>query len=108
MSNYVPKRLLEFIFNGEYVKFYQSREWRQKRKEILKRDNNECQRCKSEGKYHVAEHVHHIKHLDKYPFLALTNSNLISLCKRCHNKEHPEKLEKYKKVKPKIDIPERW
>lgn len=35
--------------------------------------------------------VHHIKHLDEHPELALVDSNLISLCADCHNKAHPEK-----------------
>jgi len=104
----IPKKLLNYILNGEYKRFYWTKEWKHKRKEILNRDNNECQRCKSEGNYHIAECVHHIKHLNKYPLLALTNSNLISLCNQCHNEVHPEKLEKYKNKKAKIEIPERW
>lgn len=74
--------------------FYKSKEWKAKRKEILKRDNKECQKCKSRGKYYKAETVHHIKHLKEHPELALTDSNLISLCYACHNQEHPEKLKK--------------
>ena len=32
---------------SRHASFYKTTEWRRKRKEILKRDNNECQRCKS-------------------------------------------------------------
>nr|WP_081831803.1 HNH endonuclease signature motif containing protein [Geomicrobium sp. JCM 19038] len=39
----------------------------------------------------VANTVHHIKPRKDYPELALTSSNLESICPRCHNKEHPEK-----------------
>ena len=77
---------------GGDMKFYRSRGWRKKRAEILKRDRNECQRCKRDGLYTKADCVHHIKHLKKHPELALHDINLISLCNSCHDKEHPEKL----------------
>ena len=74
----------------------------------MKRDNYECQKCKSKGKYHKAETVHHIKHLRDYPELALDNNNLISLCYDCHNKDHPEKLKFPEVSKLQQLIPERW
>lgn len=86
------EKLLSYIKQGLYIKFYQSPEWRAKRKEIFRRDNNECQRCKRLGKFSPADCVHHIKHLKDYPMLALDNDNLESLCSPCHNTEHPEKL----------------
>ena len=70
---------------------YNSRRWRHKRKEILRRDGYLCQRCKRYGKQVQAVTVHHIKHVDEHPELAYTNDNLVSLCNACHNKEHPEK-----------------
>nr|DAX89298.1 MAG TPA: NinG recombination protein [Caudoviricetes sp.] len=89
------------------IDFYQSKEWRDKRDEILKRDNFECQKCKGKGRYSKAITVHHIKHYKKYPSLALTDSNLISLCNQCHNEEHPEKLKELIKNKKPIHK-ERW
>ena len=86
------KGLIKAIKQGNVLKFYKSSYWLNKRKEILERDNNECQKCKSKGLFSIAECVHHIKHLRDYPELALTDSNLISLCNVCHNEEHPEKL----------------
>lgn len=74
--------------------FYLSPRWRKKRKEIIERDNYECQHCKTKGKVGPAEAVHHIKHLQYYPELALVDDNLITLCGVCHNKEHPEKFER--------------
>lgn len=71
--------------------FYRSRQWEKKRMMILRRDKYRCQRCKRYGKQTEATTVHHIKHLDEYPELALTDSNLISLCAACHSKAHPEK-----------------
>ena len=91
------KELLELIRSGQYIKFYKMKEWLEKRVEILKRDNYECQECKRNGKQSQGECVHHIKHLKDFPLLALINSNLITLCNACHNKKHPEKLVKNKR-----------
>ncbi|MBQ6815580.1 MAG: HNH endonuclease [Lachnospiraceae bacterium] len=71
--------------------FYLTKTWKRKRKAILKRDGYLCKECKRYGRRREATTVHHIKHLDEYPELALTPSNLISLCSDCHNKAHPEK-----------------
>lgn len=70
---------------------YSARRWRHKRKEILRRDGYLCQHCKRYGKQVQAVTVHHIKHVDEYPELAYTDSNLVSLCSTCHQKAHPEK-----------------
>ncbi|MGN0630954.1 MAG: HNH endonuclease [Ruminococcus sp.] len=72
-------------------KFYKLSAWKHKREIILRRDGYQCQDCKRYGRKRQAVTVHHIKHLDEYPELAFTNSNLISLCSECHNKRHPEK-----------------
>lgn len=72
-------------------KFYKNPKWISKREKILKRDDYLCRNCKRFGRIVSAKTVHHIKHLDEYPELALTDSNLISLCSNCHNKAHPEK-----------------
>lgn len=71
--------------------FYHTTKWKYKRKDILKRDHNECQMCRKKGKYTRATTVHHIKHLRDAPELALTDHNLISLCNDCHDLMHPEK-----------------
>ena len=104
----IRKELLEAIKQGNVRKFYKSREWRKKRRQIFLRDNYECQKCKSQGRYHKAEAVHHIKHLRDQPELALVDSNLISLCYNCHNEEHPEKLSKVEVNRREDIIPERW
>ena len=101
------KGLLKAIQRGDTRKFYKSTEWRHKRQEILKRDNNECQKCKCAGRYSKAETVHHKRHLKKFPELALMDGNLESLCYQCHNEEHPEKLQTIN-TKKKIIIEERW
>jgi 5-methylcytosine-specific restriction enzyme A len=96
------------ISAGSIEKFYNNRKWRNLSKKIKKRDNNECQMCKRKGKYARAQNVHHIKELKDYPELAYEEDNLESLCISCHNEEHPEKLEKFKRQEPKFFNEERW
>lgn len=71
--------------------FYLSPEWKAKRAYILQRDGYMCRECKRYGRAKEATTVHHIKHLDEFPELALDDDNLISLCVTCHAKFHPEK-----------------
>ena len=94
--------------------FYRWTEWRKLRAQVLKLDNYECQLCKAKGRYSKAIIVHHIKHLKDRPDLALSiyDSNtgqrqLISVCKECHEKEHPESQRQYM---PKAEpvTKERW
>ena len=96
------------MIDKKLLNFYLSKEWKEKRKEILKRDNHECQRCKRYGKVTKASVVHHIKHLDKYFELGLKNNNLISLCDSCHNAVHPEKAFKMNHDKKKYTHAEKW
>ena len=102
--------LLQAIKSGNVRKFYKSTVWKNKREQILKRDNYECQRCKRKGEFSPAEVVHHKKHLREFPELALSDDNLESLCGACHNEVHPEKgftvNQKNKKEDP--ITPERW
>ena len=70
---------------------YSSQPWKAKRKKILRRDEYLCQWCKRYGRRVDATIVHHIEHYEDRPDLALVDSNLISLCDKCHNKAHPEK-----------------
>lgn len=95
-------------------RFYVWGKWKRKRKEILEIDNNECQVCKSKGKYTKANTVHHVKFLDRFPELALENyyefagekyRNLISVCHDCHEEIHNHR----KKKKPEKPLTEeKW
>ena len=78
-------------FNHDLDSFYQSTEWKRKREAILARDNYQCQECRRYGKLRQAVTVHHKQHLEDHPELAFDNDNLISLCRACHDKAHPEK-----------------
>ena len=77
--------------------FYTSTAWKNKREAILSRDGYMCRNCKRYGRQRPATTVHHIKHFDEYPELALESDNLISLCEACHNLMHPEKAKKSNK-----------
>lgn len=74
------------------AQFYGSSEWREKRAEILARDNYECQWCKEAGRVTVEGNavleVDHIQELAEHPELAFDNDNLRTLCKDCHNRRH--------------------
>lgn len=94
--------------------FYQSKEWRRLRKEVLRADKHECQRCKSLGYYTKANTVHHINYVELHPELKLeryykdadgnTKRNLISLCHDCHEIIHGYRA----KEKPAPLTEERW
>ena len=88
----LTQTLIHLISIGRIKLFYKRGGWKRKRREILQRDNYECQRCKEKGKHNQATTVHHIQHLDKRPDLALIDENLVSLCDTCHNEAHPEKF----------------
>lgn len=73
---------------------YKSKRWRHKAEQIKRRDKYLCQECLRYGRRTEATTVHHIEPAEARPDLAYKNSNLISLCAKCHNKMHPEKARK--------------
>ncbi|WP_431030043.1 HNH endonuclease [Lysinibacillus sp. LZ02] len=103
-----PERLQwlrKLITEDKVIRFYQWCEWRKLRKKALERDRYECQQCKHNGRYSKAENVHHLKEVKDYPELAMTLSNLESVCITCHNKEH----KRFAKVnQPRFINEERW
>ena len=70
---------------------YKTARWKRTREKILRRDMYMCRECRRYGRLTEAAEVHHIRHADTAPELFYTESNLVSLCKKCHNKQHPEK-----------------
>jgi 5-methylcytosine-specific restriction enzyme A len=102
------KELIQLIKEDNLMKFYKSRDWMKLRLEALLRDHYECQVCKSNGKYRKADCVHHMKEVKTHPALALTLSNLQSLCNTCHNDVH-DRLSVWEMNKPKKFVnEERW
>lgn len=77
--------------------FYHKAAWKRARAEALRRDCGMCCDCMERFRagYGVkprrAVVVHHIQPIEERPDLALTLSNLRSLCEVCHNRRHPEK-----------------
>lgn len=105
----------------EIKRFYNSKEWKRKREQILQRDNYECQDCRrrlleatkkglklfgSQARIRRAEEVHHIRELKDFPSLSLEDDNLISLCVQCHNQRHGRVPKRFNRKK--ILTEEKW
>ena len=93
------KQLERLIATGRESLFYSWPEWDEIRTRVLALDKNECTRCRKRGRYSPAVLVHHVKHLTDRPDLALSifdpdtgDRQLVSLCRPCHELEHPERL----------------
>lgn len=108
-------RLKKLIATGSEAKFYDWPEWDETRQKVLAIDHYECTKCKARGKYSRASLVHHVHHLKDRPDLALSvydedgKRQLVSLCRPCHELEHPERLRSAWQAK--LDHPlteERW
>lgn len=94
-------------------KFYHSKYFKAVKREVLRKDHNECQRCKEEGRLTIVKPgvkrgtrqgavtsgvVHHEQYVRKHPELALSKyyidrfgnkkRNLITLCDECHEIVH--------------------
>lgn len=86
------KELVQWINNliriNKIVLFYKNKRWKHLRLEVLKEQHGECQMCKGKGLFEPATMVHHIKYVKDHPQLALTKSNLMSLCDECHYQIH--------------------
>lgn len=104
MTADIYKKLIKWIQDDDVIKFYSTKEWRKLRVKARERDHNECQRCKSFGKYSKADMVHHKKVVKFHPMLALRLDNVESECKTCHNIMHPEKFNN----KPRFTNEEKW
>ena len=118
MNGISPRRLAklqELLRDGRETLFYYWPEWIRTREAVLQMDNHECQHCKARGRHSAAVLVHHIRHLRDRPDLALSiwdpdtgARQLVSLCKSCHEDEHPEALRaQWTPGAPPI-TPERW
>ena len=68
--------------------FYKDRVWENLREQILRRDKYMCRISHRTGKIVEAEVVHHIFPLEEFPEYALEPWNLISLCRKEHNRLH--------------------
>lgn len=107
------QRIKRLMDSPRQVKFYQSPEWVRMRRHVLERHNNECEICRSRGKYAKATMVHHVWHVTKHPELSLSeyyysggkaHAQLLALCHPCHEAVHQHRHAK--KCEP--ITPERW
>lgn len=90
--------IAELERRDELWKFYKSKAWMKLKEEVLREQHNECQVCLEEGRLTKADTVHHVNEVRERPDLALSKYyidehnnkklNLISICKRCHNRVH--------------------
>lgn len=71
--------------SGDASKFYSSKEWRDIRAAIKKRDGNRCTRCGVDVSSSGAARVDHIQPLKLRWDLRLAPSNLRTLCVACDN-----------------------
>ena len=63
---------------------YHTGAWNRLRIQALNRDHWLCQFCLREGRLTYASEVHHLVPVEADPSLALELSNLVSLCRTCH------------------------
>jgi len=70
---------------GMKTEFYQTREWRSVRYDVIRSSNGKCVLCgRSPAAHGVVLHVDHIKPRSKFPALELDCSNLQVLCEDCN------------------------
>lgn len=86
-------------------KRYKTYKWQKLREQIILRDNNECQWCKTKGKVGKADVVHHVKDADEYPKLFHEPDNLVAVCRDCHERHHG-RLGRVNAMQARF--PERW
>lgn len=79
-SHKIPRLLLE-----QYTDYIQSQKWQRQRNNRMAIDNNECKLCFSKAKLHV----HHITY-DNFGNEPM--SELITVCKSCHEKIHGHEI----------------
>lgn len=99
---------------GNTAPFYSWRAWRRLREQVRRMDNGECQLCKARGKYRRGSIVHHVRHVEDRPDLALSiwdpdtgERQLVTVCKTCHEALHPEGLRQNQPAREPL-TPERW
>lgn len=96
-------RLTALLSAGRENVWYNSSDWGTVREAVKQMDHCECLVCKAMGRHSPARVVHHVKHLRDRPDLALSiydpdtgARQLISVCKDCHERLHPESQRQYR------------
>lgn len=86
-SNYSSTIYNDKRKNDKAIKFYRSKQWVDKRLDILKRDAFMCVMCGGE-----ANLVHHVVEVRVDFDKRLDDDNLQSVCRSCHNKIDHKKV----------------
>ena len=81
------KARLNLIMDGSPRKQGLQSKWLRVKRAAFERDEYKCQICGSQKDLCG----HHVKEKAQYPELAYEVSNIITLCKHCHAKQHPGK-----------------
>lgn len=68
----------------KYIAYLNSFDWQQIREHVRKRDDYKCVKCGSRGLLEC----HHTSYKFLYREWANDYKDLISLCRKCHQKEH--------------------
>ena len=68
-----------------YEEFYRTADWRNVRRDVIKRDGAICRRCGQRIHEPNDVTVDHIRPRSKHPHLAFAMSNLQVLCRRCNS-----------------------
>jgi hypothetical protein len=71
----------------EYLRFYATREWRDMRSAIIRRDGRVCQMCHRNIALARNLTIDHVQPRSKYPERALDPSNLRVVCRRCNSEK---------------------
>lgn len=93
------EKIKQLLDTGKEINFYMSSAWQTLAAKVRRMDRYECQLCKARGRYSRGVIVHHVKHLRDRPDLALSiydpdtgERQLLTVCKKCHEEQHPEAL----------------
>ena len=85
------------IFYSSNRRLLLDKQWVEKKREILIRDNYKCKKCGKpldDWSCHPPLQVHHIIPASKEMALYFDDDNLLTLCEKCHNEIH--KFDKHK------------
>jgi len=77
--------------SAERQRLYASSEWKELVRQVFKRDDYICQKCKEAHKYGNPLHSHHLKSWANNPDERTDIDNLVTLCKKCHDFVHSKK-----------------
>lgn len=73
------------VYRKKHADYLKTDTWKTKRLKVLQRDRHHCRKCGTENDLEV----HHLTY-KRFGNEKLTD--LITLCRNCHNKQHPDKL----------------